>query len=488
MSEKFSTMRNLDDPLGSSDYLRENQDSLSLEQLNYRVKLREVQIKSHQKKDEIDHEKADIDLDNEISSMEISNKNELNAFLEKHYPNNPKAERISREFFKRNASFGIAITIKELEQQILEKIDNIEDVSTAEQIKNYKEELTEQGKSQSEILQLLISKFEGNEAVSVWVENWQNFQKLNNFAKNKPPAEQRAIQNIISKADFSNESAFSTSLAEISQSTEISNETKFEVSKQFGGAHIKNVDGMDYQLQQVKKHTEAIEKEIGVKSSEKNLLDSEIESLEDEIDKLPLDDPKRQELEEKLEQKKEVLEETENEIDRLEKGKPKDVSFQLRESFSAIQNADGSRSIKVGENFAIKIPSNRLPFTNTKNLRAINLAFPYTVLRNLHIADTVFSPNLENNTLPSKSQRDMGHLILSSLGIDDTKILSEENIQQLKKDLSFLNPQNGKTGQENLIDLGIFDVESQSLVKEKLKEVLTILRKEGLKSKKNLYF
>ena len=50
-------------------------------------------------------------------------------------------------------------------------------------------------------------------------------------------------------------------------------------------------------------------------------------------------------------------------------------------------------------------------------------------------------------------------------------------IKQLKKDLSFLNPKNGKTGQENLIALGVFDVGSQSVDKGKLKEILILVRK-----------
>jgi len=43
-------------------------------------------------------------------------------------------------------------------------------------------------------------------------------------------------------------------------------------------------------------------------------------------------------------------------------------------------------------------------------------------------------------------------------------------IKQLKKDLSFLNLKNGKTGQENLIALGVFDVGSQGLDKLGLKK------------------
>jgi hypothetical protein len=477
MSEKFSAMRNSADSKESADYLIGNVNSPSMELLNYSVKQLENQRKSHEKIEKKEHENADIDLDNEISLLEISNEDELNSFLEKHYQNNPQAKIIAYEYFNEQKLLGFSVSIKTISKHLENKLLENKELSSEEKIKNYKEELSKEGKSQTEILSLLISRFEGNESVSVWVKNWRNFQKLHQFAENKPPAERKAIQNIISKADFSSETAFSSSLAEISQSAEISNETKFEISREFSGANIKSVGGMDYQLKEIKSHTKAIEKEIGIKFSEKSSLDSEIEGLEDKIDKLPLDDPKRLELEEKLEHKKEVLKETENEIDRLEKGKPKETSFVLREGFSAIQNPDGSRSIKIGENFAIKTPSNRLPFTTTKNLRAINLAFPYKILKDLQIADTIFSLNLENNAVPNKSQRDMGHLILSSLGIDDTKILSEENIKQLRKYLSFLKPQNGKTGQDNLIALGVFDVGSQSLDKKRLRNLLEQIRK-----------
>ena len=129
----------------------------------------------------------------------------------------------------------------------------------------------------------------------------------------------------------------------------------------------------------------------------------------------------------------------------LRNTKASKTSFVLRKEFSAKLNPNGSRSIKIDENFTIKMPSNWLPFTTTKNLRAINLAFPYKILRNLHVADIIFSPNLENGSVPTKSQRDIGHLILSSLAIDDTKILSEEYIKHLRKSLSFLKPKGGKS-------------------------------------------
>ena len=447
--------------------------SHSLDDINERAKLLKEKNKSREKLESEEHKKADEDLENELSSLEILNERNLNKFLIETFPNNKRASVIANDYLIAQNRIGRKITVKELKLYLNENLIEKNELSTADQIKNYKEELTKQGKPQTEILSLLISKFENNEAVSTWVKNWRNFQKLHNFAENKPPAERQAIQNIVAKADFTNETAFENSLAEIAQSTEISNETKFEISREFGGANIKSVGGMDYQLKEIKSHTKAIEKEIDVKSSEKKSLDSEIENLEDELDSLSLDDPKRQELEEKIEQKKEDLEQTEKEIDRLEKGKPKETSFVLREGFSAIQNPDGSRSIKIDSvDFAIKLPSNKWLFSDMKNMRAINLAFPFVALKKQNLANFLFRPNLENNAVSSIENRKMGHLILSSLGYDDTKILSEENIKQLDKDLSILNPDNGKTGEENLIALGVFDINSQSLDKDKFRKIL----------------
>ena len=483
--ENNSAMLKSVEPLsGSTDSLKGNQNFQSLEQLNYRRKEQKIQNELHGKIDEKEHEKADIDLENEISNLKVIKTDNLKMFIDVNYFGNGKIFDFANKYLNRQNDLGRNLTENELKKYLDKEFESETNVSTADQIKNYKEELTKQGKPQTEILSLLISKFENNEAVSTWVKNWRNFQKLHNFAENKPPAERQAIQNIVAKADFTNETAFENPLAEIAQSTEISNETKFEISREFGGANIKSVGGMDYQLKEIKSHTKAIEKEIDVKSSEKKSLDSEIENLEDELDSLSLDDPKRQELEEKIEQKKEDLEQTEKEIDRLEKGKPKETSFVLREGFSAIQNPDGSRSIKIDSvDFAIKLPSNKWLFSDMKNMRAINLAFPFVALKKQNLANFLFRPNLENNAVSSIENRKMGHLILSSLGYDDSKILSEENIKQLSKDLSILNPDNGKTGEENLIALGVFDVGSQSLDRTRLKEVLKKIRENsGLKS------
>jgi len=461
----------------SADYAKRNHAYLTSEHLNYRAKEQEKLRKSYEKTENKEHKKADSDLENELFGLKMIDNNNLKDFIDENYFKNDEILDIAKRYLERQNSLGRNLAKTELKNHLDKEFENKVNISIEDRIKNYKKELIQQGKSQTEILQLLINKYENTDGVETLVNNFKSFLKLHQFAESKPLAERRAINKIIERADLSSSTAFTTSLSEISLSAEISQETKLEISREFGGAHIDSVDGMDYQLQQVKEHTKAIEQEIDIKSREKSFLDLEIDELEDELDTLPLDDPKRQELETKIEQKKEVLEQTENEIDRLETGKPKGLSFVLRQGFSARLNPDGSRSIRIdNEDFAIKLPSNFLPLTTTKNLRSINLTFPYLILKNQNIADSLFLPNLDNNSAPTKSQRDMGHLILSSLGIDDKRILSEENIKQLKKDLSALTPKNGKTGQENLVELGVFDVASQSLDKGKLKKVLELVR------------
>jgi hypothetical protein len=110
-------------------------------------------------------------------------------------------------------------------------------------------------------------------------------------------------------------------------------------------------------------------------------------------------------------------------------------------------------------------------------LNSINLAFPYLALRSQNIAKDIFSPNIENDSIPSKEQRRMSHLIFKSLGIDDRKILSEIDISRMNKDLTRLTAsQSGKTGQECLIGLGIFDISSQSVNNYQLEKALKFIR------------
>ena len=143
-----------------------------------------------------------------------------------------------------------------------------------------------------------------------------------------------------------------------------------------------------------------------------------------------------------------------------------------------VLNPDGSRSIKIeSENFNIQLPDNNLPLMGTRNLRSINVAFPFLALRSQNISDEIFVPDLMDNGIPTKAQRDMAHLILSLLGVDDSRILSEKDFAQLKKDLSHLTDKDsGKTGRECLVELGLYNVASQNVNKTKLKKALRFIR------------
>lgn len=429
-----------DEPKRLSDSLSGNQYSSTLEQLKHRAKEQEKKKEIYIKIENQERNKADTDLENALSSL------------------------------------GVIASKDEIEKNLEKDIDIEGELSIEEEIKSYAESIRD-GKSQTEVLKMLISEFENENGVETLVNNFRNFLKLHQFAENKPSAEQQAIQRIISNADFSNENAFAKSLNEISNSSDISTQTKLEISRKFDGTKVSSVNQMDAGLKHIKLQKKQIEKQIGMKSREKNSLENDIDNLEDELKNLSQDATKRQELEKKLKQKKGVLKQTESEIENLEQEKSKNISFKIRDGFQAKLYKDGSRSIVItSADFSIKLPSNFLPLTGTKNLNSINLAFPYLALRSQNIAKDIFSPNIENDSVPSKEQRKMSHMILKSLGIDDSKILSEIDISRMNTDLSRLTAsQAGKTGQECLIDLGIFDISSQSVNKSQLEKALKFI-------------
>lgn len=459
------------DTVVSADYGRDNRPQLTFDHLNSKARQRTKQKKIYKKIEGKEKIKLDSELEEKMNQLD------LESFVTNEFGDNLHALQFAREYIAEREIFGIPIDKEILKKRVNQELENKNEISTADKIKTFKEQLTQQGKPTTEILQTLISKFANEEAVSTWVSNWKNYLKLHQFAQTKPPNERKAIDRIIARADFTNENAFTTSLAEISNSTEISTQTKIEISQKFDGANITSVNGMDSALKKIKTQKSQIEKEIGTKSREKKSLKSDIETLKSEIEKLNPTDPKLQELEQKLKQKKEDLEQTKKEIDRLEAGKPKDISFQLRNGITTKLNTDGSRSININEaNFTIKLPSHLLPFTGTKNMRSINLAFPYLALQSSNIAGDIFSPPLRNNDVPTKGNRYMGHLILNSLGIDDTRILSEQTIKQLTTDLALLTSAPTLTGRECLIELGIYNLASQSVNKMRLKKILKFIR------------
>ena len=110
-----------------------------------------------------------------------------------------------------------------------------------------------------------------------------------------------------------------------------------------------------------------------------------------------MDSLKQKSLVAKIEQNKNDLENTESAISKLKKSNTQYVSFELRKGYFAKHNA----------------------------------------------AYLMF-PNTGSRAVPSKSNRNMIHLILSSLEIDESKVLSDENINQPEQDLSAVYFDNGK--------------------------------------------
>ncbi len=475
-SEKHMAMQNSADYKESADSLNWNNSHLTLEQQNQIEKERKSQRKYHEKIEDKEHQKADFDLENDFSLLNIYNQEELNDFLAKDYTNNTRAGIIAQTFFDKQIFLGVTVKREKLKQYLLDNLNNTENILIENRVKIFTTTIR-QGKSQTEILQLLISKFENEEAVSTWVDNWKNFLKLHQFAKSKSHIEQKAIQRIVSKADFTSEYAFAISLTEISNSTEISFVTKHEIQRNFKNTGISTINAFDQTLRREKKYKKSIEKKIQSRNESIETLSDDLQSLKSELDKLPPDSPKRLELETKVKQNEKLLSTYEQELSALKKAKPEKVQFQLRGNVLGALNLDGRRSVNIiSENFTIQLPSNKLPFSGTRNLRSINLVFPYLILRSQNIADYIFSPNLHNNNIPNKENRKMGHLILSSLSIDDTKILSEENIKQLNTDLARLTSLPAKKGRECLTKLGIYDVALQSVNKKKLKKALKFIR------------
>lgn len=459
-----------------TDSARQNADPLYLRQLNAKAKERIAQQEIHKNIETAEREQADKELKDSLNT--IDSIKDLNLFLKENYPDNPKARKLSLSFFEEQISLGIPPKTDEISTFLDREIMRDNELSVADRIIKLEEELTQQGKSSQEILQLLISNFENETAVQTWVENWKNFQRLSQFAQSKPPQEQKAILSIVGKADFSSATAFETSLTAISKSSDISEATKVEIMQEFKGSSIKSVVGMDAGLKQAKLRKEQFSKVIKQQTQNSEMLSSEIESLENKLEDLEETDPEREDLENQIKQKKEALEQTNKQLTKLKREQPKDISYKLREGFTVLKNQDNSRSIQIdGLGFSLTLPSNRLPFQSLKNLRSVNTAFVYSSLKQLEISQFIFSPELKNNELPTKAQRDMCHTILDSLGFNDNRILDQQEINELNNYLSQLvDKEEYLYPVDRLIALNLYNPVSQKTNIDKLEEMLKSIK------------
>ena len=486
-SENFSAMHLSGGLKRSPDNVRQNGTKPPLEQFNTKARVREKQRELHKNVEAVEHQQADKELTEQLNPI-ISIDN-LDSFLQENFLGDQKAKVLAKEFLNIQNSFGALVREDMLITYLQNNLMEAEDLSTAEQVKNFKEKLSAQGQSPVEILQLLINQFEHEPAVSTWVENWQNFLRLHQLAGRKSPTEQQAIQTIIGQADFTSETAFSTALNQIADSTAISEQTKVEIAQAFNGATVRSVTGLDRGLKHIKSQKQKLTKAITVKTKQSVLLDLELQRLEAELSTLSQFDPSREQLEAKIKQLHQAMQNNQYEIEQLTDQKPEVVSFELRKGVQAVLHPDGSRSVQIESlDFAIKLPGNRLPFQGTKNLRCINLAFLYPVLQKQGIADFMFTPSLQNGKVPTKAQRDMGHILISGLGFDDRQILSETEISQLHQDLTLLTATEDYTsGLDCLASLGIYDPVLKKLNQEQLKKVLGFIR-ENRGMKRELVF
>ena len=457
----------------------QNRTSSSPEHNYYTSKQRKEQIENHQDIEKNERHEADEYLTEELQNLDetISTQEELNSFLENNFPNNDEAKQFANEYFARQNQFGIEITEQELLEKLYLRFSKSEKLSTADQIKLEISQLEGTGKSRTEILKNLVSKYENEPAVKTWVENWKNFLALQEFAESKPPTEQIAIERIISGADFTAENSFDTALKEISKNAEISTQTKFEISKRFGGDHINSVSEMDNMLRHVKSHKEEIEKAIDTQKTTAENLETAIADIEKQLADLSPDDPQREELKAKLANRTQQLQQTQTELEQLESAKPNEVSFTLRQKVSAKLNPDGSRSIRLNDSdFEIRLPDNRI-FMDRKNLNSINLAFSYNALQKIGLANVIFAPPLTNNTVPLLAQRKMGAKILQSLGYNPGQIISQRDIYNLEKDLRLLKqPGSNNSPVEDLQELGIWNVAKQKINSSRLFSTLKFIR------------
>jgi len=140
-------------------------------------------------------------------------------------------------------------------------------------------------------------------------------------------------------------------------------------------------------------------------------------------------------------------------------------------------NENGSRIVTHKESgFEIRLPNNTLPFTDGKNLQAINLMFPYIILKKLNLHH-VFFPLLKSGEVPSRSERRLSKKIIQSLGLTDTSILSSERIESLKRSFIILSTiRKYKSPKENLKQLAIISSKENELKQNTFFRVVEVIR------------
>ncbi len=447
-------MRKFPDIKDSADSLGEPAESFVNRQkntfTNQRISLQKLET-FHSKIETEEKFEAEISLSNELEAL---NQEELN-----------------------NLGFDVSDQLLSKQSRRYSKMKDKLIVAT--QATNLSEILRSQGKSNTEILQTLISRFKNEPALQTWIQNWKQFLQLSKYAQSRNPEERKIIEQVISNSNFTSDKSFDRAFAQIIQDERISDTTRFELQKKFGTENVQTVKELDKCLSRISDHKNRVESKLKAKEQEKNHLEEDVEILSKQIEEKSPYDPERIELEKELNRKKKEIDGFQKEIVVLKESQPEKVSFVLRNNVEAIRGVDGNRFVRLlDKDFSIRLPENRL-FMSRQNVRSINLIFPYAILDKLGVGNTVFTPGLISNSTPSKEHRNLGHIILSTLGYDDKRILSQPEINQLSKDLSVLkNEKSNSTGKEDLVELGIWKTQSQNVDRGRLKELLQLIKEK----------
>lgn len=368
------------------------------------------------------------------------------------------------------------LDLEEIEEDHSKEAENI-DVKV--KIKELNANLNSQGLPVQEILETLISKFENEEAVSTWVGNWKNFRELHELAKSKPPKEREAISKIISKADFTSETAFNTSLEEISLSADISKETKREITLKFGTRPpVQTVKQMDSRLKKLNRENQKVIADIKTETSSYENLETELRTLNKKIKETDLSDAERDKLKADQEELKSKLKSSEARLHTLKETKKEEISLSLREGFKVVLTPKGKRQIQTSDSrLRVTLPSNRLPFSDGRNLQAVNFCFMLDTLNKSGLTEHLIKPNFKNGSTPGSQLRIFSNRIITLLGLNGGKILSQSDIGILNKDLLTLSKAYPTmTAFENLKALKIVDAKTRESNEDRLFKLLLLIR------------
>ena len=350
------------------------------------------------------------------------------------------------------------------------------DISFEDHVKALNSQLKTEGKSNSEILNTLLSTFSKEESLTTWVENWKNFQRLHAFAKSKPPKEQRVIEGIISGVDFTSKDSFSQALVQIEENQEISAKTKREIAVKFGKSEVSSVKQMDGQLKKLKKENQRVVAQIGETESNQTKLSSRLKELDKKLESSSLGSIEMEELEQEKKELKTKLKASQKKLKDLKEKEKSEIGFPLRKGFKAVLEQKGKRFVSALDGtMKVQLPSNRLPFTHMSNLESVNFAFVQNVMSKLGLAKHLMKPPFENGNVPSGELRKFSRRVLEALGFNTGSIITQEEISTLESDLSFLGKVYPvKDSYESLKELGIIEIE-KGLNPESLFEALQVL-------------